>query len=317
MSGRRGRNRNTRDEGPSGNEQPDLTQILGSIAQTMALLAARPEASTSTVPPTPPPVHHAAGLEAFRRLRPPTFYGTTDPMVAESWIMQLEKTFSVLCCTDEQRVQWATFVMEGPAKHWWRAAQRQRETASAGEPWTWGEFLDVFYRQYFPAEVKEQKEIEFLTLEQGNMSVADYEAKYVELSRFAPHLVASENMRVRKFERGLKPIIRDRVSMFQVGTWGEVVGKAKLAERQSEDYFWRRDSSSGRALVRGQASSSAPPEKRARTTAYQAPGQVQRPPVAPPAPRPYSTQAPRPQASQATARYALPAPPTSHEECAY
>ena len=159
MSGRRNCNRGARGEGPSDNEQSDLTQILGSIAQTMALLAARPEASTSTAQPAPPPVHHTAGLEAFRSLRPPTFYGTTDPMVAESWIMQIEKTFRVLRCTDEQRVEWATFVMEGPAEHWWRAALRQRDVTRAGAPWTWGEFLDVFYHQYFPANVREQKEI--------------------------------------------------------------------------------------------------------------------------------------------------------------
>ncbi|XP_050890076.1 uncharacterized protein LOC127095431 [Lathyrus oleraceus] len=39
--------------------------------------------------------------------------------------------------------------------------------------------------KYFPSNVRNMKEIEFLELKQRNMTVADYDAKFEELSRFS------------------------------------------------------------------------------------------------------------------------------------
>jgi hypothetical protein len=38
---------------------------------------------------------------------------------------------------------------------------------------TWEEFKTIFLNKYFPSNVKDQKEIEFLTLQQGDMTVDD------------------------------------------------------------------------------------------------------------------------------------------------
>ena len=43
--------------------------------------------------------------------------------------------------------------------------------------------------------------VDFLNLQQGSMTVVEYEAKFAELSRFAPHLVAQESDRVLLFEK--------------------------------------------------------------------------------------------------------------------
>ncbi|GFZ15742.1 hypothetical protein Acr_25g0001510 [Actinidia rufa] len=40
-------------------------------------------------------------IKQFQQLRPPTFYGTPDPMAAESWLLGIERVFEVLPCTDE------------------------------------------------------------------------------------------------------------------------------------------------------------------------------------------------------------------------
>ena len=49
-----------------------------------------------------------------------------------------------------------------------------------------------------------QKEAEFIRIAQGTQSVYEYEQKFVELSRFAPHMVDTEARKVRHFERGLR-----------------------------------------------------------------------------------------------------------------
>ena len=148
--------------------------------------------------------------------------------------------------------------------------------------------------------------------------MAAYEAKFSELSRFAPHMIATEAMKAKKFERGLRPYLRSHVSMFRHETYAEVYDKAELAETNSDDYFRRRDSSQGRSMSRGQASGSAPAEKRARTTSYQPTGPTssQRPPVVPQASRPTVSQAPRPATSQTT-RFAPSAPTVPFGLCSY
>lgn len=52
---------------------------------------------------------------------------------------------------------------------------------------TWDNFNREFLDKYFPADVRNPKEIEFSELEQGNMYVVDYASKFVELSKLYPH----------------------------------------------------------------------------------------------------------------------------------
>jgi len=54
--------------------------------------------------------------------------------------------------------------------------------------------------------------VEFMELIQGNKTVLQYEAKFTELSRFAPHIVADDVRKAKKFQRGLRPSIRTRMA---------------------------------------------------------------------------------------------------------
>lgn len=112
----------------------------------------------------------------------------------------MEKVFSVIKCGDAQKVTLAAFVMEGEADHWWKMEVR---TAGEGVEWTWKSFQE-FFAKYFLDSEKEARASEFMMLEQGSMTVAQYEAKFTELSRFAPYLVHDEQVKTRKFEKGLR-----------------------------------------------------------------------------------------------------------------
>ena len=67
---------------------------------------------------------------------------------------------------------------------------------------TWADFRREYYRQYFTDRYQDQKRREFAELKQGSMSVADYEAAFIDLSRFA--YVANEREKCRLFQDGLK-----------------------------------------------------------------------------------------------------------------
>ncbi|KAA0059817.1 gag protease polyprotein [Cucumis melo var. makuwa] len=69
---------------------------------------------------------------------------------------------------------------------------------------TWEQFKESFYAKFFSANVKYAKQQEFLNLEQGNMTVEQYDAEFDMLSRFALNVVKDEEARIEKFARGLR-----------------------------------------------------------------------------------------------------------------
>ena len=70
---------------------------------------------------------------------------------------------------------------------------------------------------------------EFVRLEQGDLTVAQYEAKFTELSRFAPQLIATEDEKTLKFQDGLKPYLKNKISILKLSVYSEVVDRALIA----------------------------------------------------------------------------------------
>ncbi|TYK09635.1 ty3-gypsy retrotransposon protein [Cucumis melo var. makuwa] len=68
----------------------------------------------------------------------------------------------------------------------------------------WEQFKENFYAKFFSANVKHAKQQEFLNLEQGDMTVEQYDAEFDMLFRFAPDMVRDEAARTEKFVRGLR-----------------------------------------------------------------------------------------------------------------
>ncbi|GFY95307.1 hypothetical protein Acr_10g0006920 [Actinidia rufa] len=175
-----------------------------------------------------------------------------DPMAAESWLLGIERVFEVLPCTDEQKVVFATFMFEGAALIWWQLKKPL-------EPlWLWPRFLEVFNEEYFPEMVRDQKIQEFLNLKQGNMIVVVYNAKFMELSRYAPHIVSTESRKARRFEAGLRWNIKNKVKILRLPTHQEVLHAALIAEESLNEISQFRNKSRkkriGGNVSRGQSS---------------------------------------------------------------
>ncbi|XP_074361571.1 uncharacterized protein LOC141701857 [Apium graveolens] len=74
----------------------------------------------------------------------------------------------------------------------------------------------------------------FLELKQENMSVAEYEAKFIELSRFVPQLVGTEEQKAERFQQGLKEWIQNRLAILEITDYATLVQKATIIEVGSE-----------------------------------------------------------------------------------
>ncbi|XP_057953929.1 uncharacterized protein LOC131148218 [Malania oleifera] len=136
-------------------------------------------------------------------MNPPTFSEATDPTVAENWMHEIEKILTVLHYTNEQRVLYAMYKLAWEAERWWMATRLLEEQRPIPVPVTWARFRDIFFNRYFHATFREAKVQEFLSLTQGPMTIQQYMAKFIELSRFAPHMVLDEAKKVGMFERGM------------------------------------------------------------------------------------------------------------------
>jgi len=83
---------------------------------------------------------------------------------------------------------------------------------------TWEVFIEEFLGKHFLADVCNKKEIEFLELKQGSMSVSKYATKFEELSRFFPYINAAgaEVSKYFKFENGLRIEIKQFIRYQQI-----------------------------------------------------------------------------------------------------
>ena len=65
--------------------------------------------------------------------------------------------------------------------------------------------------------------------------MAQYEAKFTELSCFAPQLIATEEEKILKFQDGLKPYLKNKISILKLNVYSEVVDRALITEKDNKE----------------------------------------------------------------------------------
>ncbi|KAK9714867.1 hypothetical protein RND81_06G126300 [Saponaria officinalis] len=141
---------------------------------------------------------------------PKTYDGKPDPVEFENWIRGMDKIFDAIKCPEKWKIGFAI-------------------------GFGLSQFKEAMRSKFYPLSLRRQKEEEFNKLEQESMSVMTYAGKFMELSRFAPHLVATEELRMNRFERGLNWSLRDRLSTHTCLNYQEMYDKATNAERMMKE----------------------------------------------------------------------------------
>ena len=103
-------------------------------------------------------------LERFQKFRPPKFNGEMGEEMAEKWIEAIEDIYDAMAYSDERKIRFGKFQLEGSAKAWWRFVEQKWEIE--GKPRTWKAFLEEFRMKFIPLLVRERKEEEFMYLKQ-------------------------------------------------------------------------------------------------------------------------------------------------------
>ncbi|XP_040997307.1 uncharacterized protein LOC121243278 [Juglans microcarpa x Juglans regia] len=143
----------------------------------------------------------------------------------------MEKIFRALFCTDDQKVEYATYMLVDAVDDWWYYARALlHQELGEGVPITWGHFKQAFLDSFFSQEFQEVRARQFDELVQGTMTVERYAAIFVELSRFASYLIPDEVKKAVKFERGLHPRIQSCLIPLKIRNFTDLVTRATLVE---------------------------------------------------------------------------------------
>ena len=200
-------------------------------------------------------------LETFLRNRPPTFKGRYDPDGAQNWLKEVERIFRVMQCSEVQKVRLGTHMLAEEADDWWVSLLHVLE--HDGAVVTWAVFRREFLGRYFSEDVRGMKEIEFLELKQGDMTVTEYAAKFVELGKFYPHYTAetAEFSKCIKFENGLRADIKRAIGYQKIRNFSELVSSCRIYEEDTKAHYKARSERKNKDKSRPK-SYSAPGEHR-------------------------------------------------------
>jgi len=165
----------------------------------------------------------------LEKVRLPIFKGTTKGEVAEAWLENMNLCFALRNYSSNQKVRMAIFQIKESALLWWRHLESQMGWNISTV--TWEQFEEQFRKKYLSEEYLERKLNEFHDLKQGTKTVLEYEARFMELLRYASHL-NTEKLKVNKFLYGLNPRIKEKVRILMPKTLHEAVQRAVIAEEE-------------------------------------------------------------------------------------
>ena len=67
------------------------------------------------------------------------------------------------------------------------------------------------------------------------MTMTHYEARFREFYRFSPQLIATKEEKALTFQDGLKPYLKNKISILKLSMYTKVVDRALIAERDNKE----------------------------------------------------------------------------------
>ncbi|XP_016165116.1 uncharacterized protein LOC107607708 [Arachis ipaensis] len=194
--------------------QPDLAAELRGMNQTLnAVLQVltNQNKSGAGIPnmPNPQPyrVYQLFGdqeppIEKYLKLNLSTFNGDSLDEDPQQYLEDAKKAIRALKCTKEWAVELVSYNLRGSARYWYESFLESKEAARLPPP-SWEEFTEEFLARFCPANKQAEDAIAFERLRQENITVTEYTKEFTRLSKSAPYLVNSEEMKFCRFVRGL------------------------------------------------------------------------------------------------------------------
>ncbi|XP_073132813.1 uncharacterized protein [Henckelia pumila] len=135
-------------------------------------------------------------LKRFQFFKPSTLKGTDNSAECESWLEDIEQLFESLDYADDCRVKLVVHQLHDVAK--------------------------VSYRK--------EKGAEFASLQQRQLNIEEYVAKFMSLLKFSPHIAESDEAQADQFINGLNSDVFTLVNAGRPNNFADALNRAKGAE---------------------------------------------------------------------------------------
>ncbi|KAI3828201.1 hypothetical protein L1987_02298 [Smallanthus sonchifolius] len=113
-------------------------------------------------------------------------------------------------CRDDQGVNFAAHSFTNEALSWWISIEITKSSADM-KKLKWDDMKKLLITKFCPQNEIDRVGREFLGLCTGNMTHRQYTSKYHELAQLVPHLVDTEEKRIKYFIKGLPQKVRVHV----------------------------------------------------------------------------------------------------------
>ncbi|XP_016676330.1 uncharacterized protein [Gossypium hirsutum] len=117
-------------------------------------------------------------------------------------------------------------LLQDRAYQWWLTVEQSAQPRQVN----WDYFKNAFEGKYVRASYVEARQREFMSLVQGDKSVAEYEVEFLRFSRYARALVASDYDMCIQFEEGLRYDLRVLIAPQRERVFAALVDKTKIVE---------------------------------------------------------------------------------------
>ncbi|XP_059315369.1 uncharacterized protein LOC132065974 [Lycium ferocissimum] len=140
----------------------------------------------------------------------------------------MERVFEQLECSNAAKFKYVVSLLQKNADDWWVSVLNAKANPSV---LTRNDFVNEFHMKYVPPTYPDAKKKEFLNLEQGGMSIVEYQQKFLRLSRYASGIINNEKYKCRRSEDRLNNSIRKSVEVLQHENFCKLVSAALTWER--------------------------------------------------------------------------------------
>jgi hypothetical protein len=153
-------------------------------------------------------------------------------MDAKDWLKGVEKKLVIAQCTDREKVLFAVHQLHGTAANWW---ETYCNTHVNVDTITWNEFKAHFRTHYVPRGTMKLKKKEFADLKQGGMIVNEYLNSFIQLSRYVPDDINTDEKKYDMFLNGLNDDIQFQLLNTDYADFQHMVDKAIVIENKIKE----------------------------------------------------------------------------------
>jgi hypothetical protein len=153
-------------------------------------------------------------------------------MDAEDWLKGVERKLVIAQCTNREKVLFAAHQLYGTAANWW---ETYCNTHVNVDTITRNEFKAHFRTHYVPHGTMKLKKKEFADLKHGGMTVNEYLNSFIQLSRYAPNDINTDEKKQDVFLNGLNDDIQFQLLNTDYADFQHMVDKAIVIENKIKE----------------------------------------------------------------------------------